>query len=137
MDFLLDQGTTVPVVTLVAGNLVRFPDPVAAGQVFERLRSSPLPVSAVNLPAHLSLLCMAGVNGLAKPMNAQAEIVGGIVGGSLPGWVQVHEFFESTVPLKNPAVILPALPQLPLELVYALYDHYGAGKGRSAPRPDS
>jgi hypothetical protein len=77
---------------------------------------------------------MAGVNGLGTPMKAEAEIVGGVVGGSFPAWVQVREFFESTVPSKNPAVILPALPQLPLELVYALYEHYGAGKPRAVTR---
>jgi hypothetical protein len=137
MGFLMDQGTSVPVVTLIAGNLVRFPDPVAASQVFERLKASPLPGDAASLPGHLSLLCMAGVNGLDMPMKAEADIIGGIVGGSFPAWVQVHDFFEGTVPSKNPAAILPALPQLPLELVYALYEQFGVGKPQTSHHPDS
>lgn len=126
IGFVLDQGASSPVVNLLAGHLVRYPDAESAARLFEILGAKPLAASAQNAGAHVALLCAAGVNGLGASMAKEAEIVGKIVGGTFPAWDHVRDFFESRSPAKNPAVILPALGQLPLEMVYAMTAHYHA-----------
>jgi hypothetical protein len=126
LGLILDQGASASVVTLAAGHLVRHPDAESAARLFEILGRKPLAATAENAGAHIALLCMAGVNGRNASMAAEAELVGGIVGGTFPAWESVRSFFEGRSPAKNPTVILPALGQLPLEVVYALISHYHA-----------
>lgn len=126
IDALMEQGASVPVITLVAGHLVRHPDPGNAAHVFDTLGASPLPATTEYAGTHAALLCMAGSNGLSASMDQEAEAVGRIVGRSFPDWARVREFFESPAAAKNPAQILPALPELPLELLYALNARYRA-----------
>lgn len=127
IGYLLDQGTTAPTVVLVAAHLVRYRDPETAARVFDLLGASPLAPTQANLPGHLSLLCMAGVNDLGGPLRAQADVVASITGGAFPAWMRLRDFFESASPGKNPASVLPALPQLPLEVTYGMLEHYGTG----------
>jgi hypothetical protein len=134
IGYVMDQGTSSPVVNLVAGHLVRFPDAESASRLFEILGAKPLAASAQNTGAHVALLCMAGVNGLGASMAQEADIVGRIVGGTFPEWGHVRDFFESRSPAKNPAAILPALGELPLEMVYAVTAHYHAAPPPSAAK---
>lgn len=124
IGFIMDQGTSAPVVTLVAAHLIRHPNADAAGYVFDRLGLKPLPDTAENAGAHVALLCMAGVNGLDERMKQEARVMGWIVAGKSAAWGHVRDFFESPAQAKNPAVFLPTLHQLPLEVVYALTAHY-------------
>jgi hypothetical protein len=135
IGYVMDQGSSSPVVNLVAGHLVRFPDPESASRLFEILGARPLAASAQNTGAHVALLCMAGVNGLGASMAQEADIVGKIVGGTFPEWGHVRDFFESRSPAKNPAAILPALGELPLEMVYAVTAHYRAAPQAPAAKP--
>jgi len=135
IGFILDQGTSAPVATLVAAHLIRHPDADVAEFVFGQLEQKPLPASAENSGAHLTLLCMAGVNGLDGRMKQEAGLMGWSGGGSLAVWDHIRQFFESPAKAKNPAVFLPALHQLPLEAVYALtasYHEAGPGGGNPA-----
>jgi tetratricopeptide (TPR) repeat protein len=131
VGFILDQGINGAAVNLIAAHLVRFPDAGSAGRLFDLLGAAPLPAVPANTAAHVSLLCMAGVNGLDARMREEAGVVGKIVGGTFPAWEHVRGFFESPSPAKNPAVILPALGQLPLEMVYAVSMHYHKGPPRA------
>ena len=83
--------------------------------------------------AHTALMCMAGVNGLDGRMRQEADIVGKMVGGEFPSRGRVLDFFEDKSPGKNPSAMLPALPGLPLEAVYALIAHYRASQPAPAP----
>jgi hypothetical protein len=121
---VLDQGVSASVASLVAAHLVRYPDAGSAARLFDLLAAKPLGATAENTGAHIALLCAAGVNGLDSRMAGEAELVGRIVGGPFPAWDGVKSFFESKAHSRNPAVILPALGQLPLEMVYALDAHY-------------
>ncbi len=129
IESILDQSVSSSTVNLVSAHLVRYPDAETAARLFELLAAKPLEATAGNAGAHVALLCMAGVNGQPASMAREAELVGGIVGGTFPAWDNVRSFFEGRSPAKNPAVILPALGQLPLEMVYAIDAHY-----RGAPR---
>jgi hypothetical protein len=126
MGFLVGQGASSASVDLVAAHLVRYPDTDSAGRFFELLDGAPLAATADNAGAHVALLCMAGVNGMDGRMKQEADAVGRIVGGTFPAWEHVRDFFDNPSRARNPAVILPALGQLPLEMVYALTVHYRA-----------
>jgi hypothetical protein len=126
VDLLLENGVTLPAITLVCSNLIRYPDSEGAERVFARLDRAPLPATVENTGAHMALLCMAGVNGLKPRGRQEADTVGRIVGGSFPVWSRVRDFFEAPTDGKNPATVLPVLAQLPLEAAYALIDHYHA-----------
>ena len=59
-------------------------------------------------------------------MKKESDTMGRIVGGNFAAANLLTEFFDSTAPHRNPAVFLPALADLPLEVVYALNAHYHA-----------
>ena len=124
IGFILDQGASAPVVTLVAAHLIRYPSAECAGFAFAQLALKPLPATAENAGAHAALLCMAGVNGLGERMKQEAALMGWVAEGKSAGWEHIRDFFESPAPAKNPAAFLPTLHQLPLEVVYALAAHY-------------
>ena len=126
---ILERGASAPAVTLVVAHLIRHPDAETAEFVFGQLEQRPLPVTAEGTGAHAALLCMAGVNGLDARMKQEARLLGWTEGGRLAGWRRVMEFFESSARTKDPAVFLPSLHQLPLEVVYALTAHYRAPAG--------
>jgi len=126
IGFLTDQGVSVPVATLISGHLVRYPDAESAGRLFSLLDQKPMAATAGFAGAHTALMCMAGVNGLGTRMRQEADSVGKVMGGEFPSRGRVVDFFEDRSPAKNPAAILPGLPELPLELVYALFGHYRA-----------
>ncbi len=134
IDSVLEQGSTVPVLVLLSTHLIRHPNPALAEGVFARLARRPLPASPQTVGAHMALMCMAGVNGLPARMREEADAIGPAVGGSLAAWGRVREFFESREPGKNPAAFLPALDQLPLEVLYAVVARYRAQAG---PPPGS
>lgn len=121
--YLLDRGVTGAAINLIAGHLVRYPDAENAARAFDLLELAPLAATPDNAGSHLALLCMAGVNGLNARMKQESDVVAGIVGGAFPAWERVREFFENKAREKNPAAILPALGQLPLEMIYALSAH--------------
>jgi hypothetical protein len=124
IGLILEQGVSASTAGLLAGHLVRYPDAESAARLFDLLAAKPLGAAPENVGAHVALLCAAGVNGLDARMAGEAEIVGRIVGGTFPAWDNVKSFFEGRAHAKNPAAILPALGQLPLEMVYALDAHY-------------
>jgi hypothetical protein len=123
-SFLLDQGPSAPVVTLLAAHLIRNPDAAGAEFVFSQLDSKPLPPNAGNAGAHLALACMAGVNGLDSRLRQVATLLGWSAGEKSAAWGKLQEFFGGAAPSKNPAYFLPLLHQLPLEVVYAVDAHY-------------
>ncbi len=124
--FLIEQGVSAPVINLIAANLVRHPDPETAEFAFELLGRAPAPTSPDYAGAHLALLCVAGVNGLGPRMKQEGEAFGRLVGGGFTAWMRVRDFFVGAPRGGNPSVIMPALGQLPIELMYAVYDHYRA-----------
>ena len=130
---ILEPGASAPAVTLIVAHLIRHPDAGTAEFVFGQLEQRPLPVAADNTGSHIALLCMAGVNGLDARMRQEARLLGWVAGGRFAGLSRITEFFESAAAAKDPAVFLPALHQLPLEVIYALTAHYrapaGAGPG--------
>ena len=133
IDSLLDKGATVPVATILSRHLVRYHDAENAGRVFGLLDQRPLPATVGFAAAHTALMCMAGVNGLDGRMRQEADTMGKIVGGGFPSRGRVLDFFEDRSPGKSALAMLPALPELPLEMVYALIAHYRAAAPEARP----
>jgi hypothetical protein len=135
---ILEQGPSVAAVTLVVAHLIRHPDAGTAESVFGQLEQRPLPASPDDPGAHVALLCMAGVNGLGARVRQEAGLLGWVEGGKFAGWSRVTELFGGAARPRDPAAFLPALHQLPLEVVYALTAHYRAaaeaGAGPAGPR---
>jgi hypothetical protein len=136
---LLERGPSVGAISLISAHLVGHPDPESAEFLFQQLDLHPIPVAAEYSGPRLALLCVAGVNGLAQRMREQGEAEAKIVGGSFPAWLRIRDFFEGATHGGNPAAIMPALGMLPLDTMYAVYEHYRAleplaGRGAS-PTP--
>jgi hypothetical protein len=131
IGFLLDGPTPVAGALLIAAHLIRYPDPGAADFTFERLEARPLPFNEGSSVADIALLCAAGVNGLDQRMKQEAELLNRAIGGNFAALGRIQEFFTKSAPGRNPGVLLPALPQLPLAVVYAITAHY-----RAPPNPD-
>ena len=123
---LVERGPGSTVASLVAAHLVRCPDPGTAEYAFQQLDLHPLAAAPESSGARLALLCAAGVNGLGERMRQQGEAEGRIVGGSFPAWLRVRDFFEGGTRGANPSAILPAVGSVPLDTLYAVYDHYRA-----------
>ena len=136
IGFLLEQGASAPVVTLVAAHLVRHPDAETAEYTFEQLDLRPVPTTTAFSGPHLALLCAAGVNGLGARVKQEGESFGRIAGGSFPAWMRARDFFNGASHGGNPALVMPALGQVPLELMYAVFEHYRSITPR-APSPKS
>ncbi len=124
--YLLEQGASAPVVTLIAAHLVRHPDAETAEYVFQLFDRRPVAATAEFSGPHLALLCAAGVNGLGARVKQEGECFGRIVGGSFPAWMRARDFFDGAAHGGNPALVMPALGQVPLELMYAVFEHYRA-----------
>jgi hypothetical protein len=133
IEVLLERGPSQASVTLVSSHLVRYPSAQVAASFFGLLSAKPLGATTDNAGAHMALLCAAGVNGQDAPMRAEADALARIVGGSFSAWGRVRDFFQGGS-AGNPAVFLPALAQMPLEMVYALHEHYHAAHA-GAPAP--
>lgn len=131
LSALLVQGSAGPVVTLVSAHLVRHPDAASAQLVFRMLEARPLPATPANAGAHMALLCMAGVNGLAGAMRREAQVLARVIPGSSPAWARATAFFTAQAGRGAPSDVLPYLGELPLELEYALIEHY---RPADAPR---
>lgn len=133
IDSLLDKGATAPVATILSGHLVRYPDAESAGRVFDLLDQRPMPATVDFAGAHTALMCMAGVNGLGVRMRQEADAVARMMGGEFSSRIRVRDFFEDRSPGKSASAILPVLPELPLEMVYALIAHYHTAAQEARP----
>jgi tetratricopeptide (TPR) repeat protein len=137
---LLERGPSVAAISLISAHLIRHPDAESAEFLFQQLDLHPIPVASEYAGPRLALLCVAGVNGLEQRMREQGEAEAKIVGGSFPAWLRIRDFFEGATRGGNPASIMPALGMLPLDTIYAVYEHYRslealAGRGaKAAPR---
>ena len=124
IGYILDAGTSSSAVTLISAHLIRHADAESASALFGILDEKPLPPTVENAGAHMALLCAAGTNGLDSRMKQESELLAKVMGGKFAAWGRVREFFESKAPGKSPAAFLPALAQMQLEVVYAVFLHY-------------
>ena len=110
--------------SFIAAHLVRHPDSECAEFLFQQLDTRPIPATAEYSGARRALLCVAGVNGLGARLKELGEAEARVSGSGFPAWLRIRDFFDGSGRGKNPAAILPALGPVPLDTLYAVYDHY-------------
>lgn len=111
-------------VELISAHLVRHPDAAVLAAFWDCVQRSRLPADTRSFGAHLSLFVACGVAGDWEKLDAAATRLKDMTGSQLSALGIVEDFFKQKSPLRRIENIVPALPNLPLESVYALYDRY-------------
>jgi len=109
---------------LLSAHLIRYPDPAIFELVFGTLQSNPPPSAIENYPALLSLFCAAGANKSEARMAWSIGRIRALIGNNL---VVLESIGKSLIDHSGNQHIenqLPALQPLPLDVSYALFDHY-------------
>jgi hypothetical protein len=109
---------------LVSVHLVRHPDSAALAALGKCLERSRLPADASTFPAYTAFFVACGVSGDWDQMHATGVRLKEIAGSSMPRLEAIEAFFRQK-PSSGIENILPMLPALPLDLIYALFDRYG------------
>ena len=111
-------------VELVCVHLVRHPDAGALAALAACVDRSHLPAEPATYAACTALLCAAGAGGDFDPMHAAAMRLKEISGARMVRLDAVEAFFRRRPDNAGINTILPMLPALSLEMVYALYDRF-------------
>ena len=137
----LDQGVVnAPELELVSIHLVRHPDGAALASLARSLERAKLPADAPTFAACTAFYVACGVAGDWDRLHAAASRLKEISGSRLLQLASVEDFFRRPAGSARLESVLPALPALSLEMIYALYDRYrtpppAAVSVRIAPSP--
>lgn len=116
---------------LVSIHLVRHPDSAVLAALGQCLQRSHLPVDASTYAANTALFLACGVSGDWDQMHATAVRLKEIAGSRMSRLEAIESYFQQK-PAAGIENILPMLPALPLDLVYALFDRYGGTTAAAA-----
>jgi hypothetical protein len=119
---LLAGGVSAPLVEMLSAHLIRHPDAAVLAEVCAAVDLHPLPADADGVRAAASLFCAAGANGDAERTRALAQTLRRLTGSRLAVLDEVGAWLLGE-PAAMPAErYLPALPELPPEVDFALFD---------------
>ena len=107
-------------------HLVRHPDAGVLDALAACLEKSPQPSDAATYSACTSYFIACGVAQDWTKFQAAAARLAQISGSRLPQLDSIEAFFRQKEPGRRVETILPSLPGLSVDAVYALYEHYGA-----------
>jgi len=110
---------------LICIHLVRRPDPAALTALAGCIARSHLPADSSTYAAYSAYLVACGVAGDTARLHAAAEQLKSLSGARMVRLDAVESFFQPNAPPGRLESILPTLPALPMNMIYALYDHYG------------
>ena len=111
------------VVELLSAHLIRHPDAAVRAMVFPRLDRTPLPSTPASYSAYLSLFCAAGVGEDIERLRWTAARIKAFVQADFRSLDVIGEgLLEGN--RRRIENYLPALQPLPLEVTYALFEHY-------------
>jgi tetratricopeptide (TPR) repeat protein len=108
---------------LISVHLVRHPDPVAIAALGACLRQSPVQPDVSTYSAYSAYLVACGASRDWAQMHAVAGILQKIVRTQPGHFATIEAFFRQKSGARIESV-LPMLPGLSLDLIYALYDRY-------------
>jgi hypothetical protein len=121
----LEQGTiNARELELVCTHLVRHPDSGALAALAQCLERSKLPPDAQTFGAYTAYFVACGIAGDWDRLHAAASRLKEISGSRLVQLGAVEAFFKREAGASRIETVLPALPTLSLEMIYALYDRY-------------
>jgi hypothetical protein len=139
-DRLIAAGVSAPLVDVLCAHLTRHPNPVIFEKLFAAVDRHPLAAGNDQLGAYTSLFCTAGACGEWDRMAATAGAIRKLTGGKFTTLGTIETWFKEKAAVAPIERILPALPFLPLEETYALFEfsdqRRSAQKAASAaPKP--
>jgi hypothetical protein len=122
---LAQTPVTARELELISIHLVRNPDPGALTALGECLKRSNIPPEAATYAAYTAFFAACGVSRDWDQMHVAAQRIEEITGTRVARFDAIEAFFrqKSGTGIET---ILPLLPALSLDLIYALYDRYGA-----------
>lgn len=114
------------VVMVLSAHLIRHPDATVRERLFSRLDRNPLPDDQASYSAYLSLFCAAGVGGDRVRLRWASEHIKLIAQSEFRSLDTVGQNLLDPNANRHIENYLPALQPLPLEVTYALFEHYDA-----------
>jgi hypothetical protein len=128
-DQLLGQKLSLPVIKILAAQLIRYPNAPLLDQTCARFRAEQIAFTTESSGAVFALLCAAGVNADWPRFHELRQLIMAHGGASQAFLTAVEAFFRGTSSSTRITSFLPVLP-LPLEVNYALIARY---PGAAAP----
>ena len=111
-------------VELISIHLVRYPNPAVLAALARCIARSHLPADNSTYAAYSAYLMTCGVAQDWTKFQAGAAWMKDLSGTRLARLDAVEAFFRQQDPAARLEGILPTLPALPVNMIYALYDHF-------------
>lgn len=124
VESLLVANPTPVVVELLSAHLIRFPNDSLRNLLFARLEQNPLPAAGDNYSAFLSLFFAAGAGRDKVQLDWSATRIRSAVHGEYKSLDTIISNLMGDLKKTRIENYLPALQPIPLEITYALFDHY-------------
>lgn len=124
VESLLINPPTPVVVELLSAHLIRHPDAAVRDLVFARVEQTPLPDTQAGYSAYLSLFCAAGAGQDEARLRWSAGRIKTVLRGDFRSLDALAATFLDANRSRRIENYLPALQPLPLEVSYALFEHY-------------
>ncbi len=109
---------------LICADLVRHPDPKVLAALGPCIQRSRLPPGTATYAACTAYFVACGVAGDTERMQAAAAMLNAISGSTMTRLDAVEAFFRDRSSGRRVETILPSLPALSVDLIYALYEAY-------------
>ena len=111
--------------------MIRHPNPELLS-AFEKLRQEPLPSATDSFQTTDALFCAAGVNADWPDMQAARNLLKQLSGTNFTALDLLESFFRGQSE-RQLGIVLPILQPLPLDITYALFEHYSGKPAAPAP----
>jgi hypothetical protein len=121
---LAQSPVTAREIEIISIHLVRHPDPGTMTALDGCLQRSSVQIDASTYAAYTAFFVACGVTGDWDRMHGAAQHLRQAAGGNAARFDVIEAFFRQE-PRPRIETILPLLPGLSLDLIYALYDRYG------------
>lgn len=124
VENLLIGPTHPTIIELLSAHLIRYPATGVREHVFARLERGPLPKDGTSYPAYLSLFCAAGAGRDQARLHWTAARIKEILRDNFRSLDAVGSALLDGNRTRRIENFLPALQPLPLDVSYALFEHY-------------
>lgn len=116
---------------LLCAHLIRYPNAAVLAQVADAFDKSPPAKTDEKIGSYLSLYCAAGASGDWNRLRSAGTDLKAISGVTIAGLDPMEAYFRTNGRSGPIERYLPALPSIPIEVMYALYaysDSHPSGK---------
>jgi hypothetical protein len=131
-ELVLSAPTNAPSVELICAHCIRHPDPELLAALFGKLSREPLPSTIRSFQATAALFCAAGTNADWPHLVTARIMLKQLSRSNFTALDSLESFFRGQSGHQLGSV-LPILQPMPLDVTYALFEHYGGTPLISAP----